>query len=346
VDIHQPQSGEYDMIKFKKIGIHPINTFRTTHGAADEVEVVIVEIDGGLGEASPVKYYGETAQTVCDFIKRAETVIGNDLFKFEDICKRLNLVAANNGAAKAAIDIAIHDAIGKKLNIPVYKLLGITPRDDIATSYTISLSTPDKMKKQTEDNPGYQVYKVKVGIPGDIDMVAAVREATDARIRVDANAGWTLKEAIQKIKHLQKYNIEFVEQPLHWKDYEGLRILRSKIDLPIIADEGVMTAEDIPLYKDIVDGINIKLQKSGGIREAFKMITVARALRMQVMIGCMVETSVSISAAAMLAPLVDYVDLDGNVLIGDDPYDGAKAVNGFLKYPDRPGIGVVKKNNA
>jgi L-alanine-DL-glutamate epimerase-like enolase superfamily enzyme len=199
------------------------------------------------------------------------------------------------------------------------------------------------MKRQTEKNPGYQVYKVKVGVPGDIDMVAAVREATNARIRVDANAGWTLKEAVQKIKNLEKYDIEYVEQPLHWNDFEGFRILRSKVDLPILADEGIMNAESIIKYKDIVDGVNIKLQKSGGIREAFKMIAVARAMKMKVMIGCMVETSVGISAAAQLAPLVDYVDLDGNLLIADDPYDGIKAVNGFLKYNDRPGIGVTEK---
>jgi len=333
------------MIDYKTVKVQLTDTFRTTHGAADEKVVVIVNIAGGLGEASPVSYYGETVETVISFINRAKDVIGDDIFKLEDICGSLNKVAAYNSAAKAAIDIAIHDAIGKKLNIPVYKLLGITPRGNIPTSFTISLSTPDKMKKQTEDNPGYHVYKVKVGVPGDIDMVAAVREATDAGIRVDANAGWTLKEAIQKIKHMEKYNIEFVEQPLHWKDYEVFKILRSKTDLPIIADEGVMTSEDIPLYKDIVDGINIKLQKSGGIREAFKMIAIARAFKMKIMIGCMVETSVGISAAAQLAPLVDYIDLDGNLLISDDPYDGVKAVNGYLKYPDRPGIGVVEKDN-
>jgi len=331
------------MLKAKTVTVHLKDTFRTAHGASDEKRLVIVDIDGGLGEASPVDYYGESVETVNDFIERANGAIGDDIFRLDDIAARLNKIAAFNGAAKAAIDIALHDAVGKRLKQPVYRLLGITPRDDIATSFTISISTPEEMKRQTEQNPGYYVYKVKVGVPGDVDMVAAVREATDAPIRVDANGGWTLKEAVQKIKLLEKYNVQFVEQPLHWKDYEGFRILRSRVDLPILADEGVMTAEDIPLYKDIVDGINIKLQKSGGIREAFKMIAVARAFRMQVMIGCMVESSVGISAAAQLAPLVDYVDLDGNLLIGDDPYDGVRAVNGYLRYTDRPGIGVVAK---
>lgn len=331
------------MIKQKKIKVHLKETFRISHGATDEKELIIAEIGGGLGEASPVSYYGESVDTIGSFLKKAEAVIGDDIFKLEDIMERLDKMMAYNTAAKAAIDIALHDAIGKKLAIPVYKLLGITPRDDIATSYTISINEPDKVKRQAENNPGYHVYKLKVGVPGDIDMVAALREATDAKIRVDANAGWTLKEAVQKIKQLQKYDVEFVEQPLHWYDYEGFRILRSKADLPILADEGIMNAESIPKYKDIVDGINIKLQKSGGIREAFKMIAVARAFKMKVMIGCMVESSVGISAAAQIAPLVDYVDLDGNLLIADDPYDGIKAVNGYLKYNDRPGIGVTEK---
>ena len=331
------------MIKQKKVKVHLKETFRIAHGATDEKELIITEIDGGLGEASPVTYYGESVDTIASFISKAGDSIGDDIFKLEDIMDRLNHLMAYNTAAKASIDIALHDAIGRKLNIPVYKMLGITPRDDIATSYTISINTPEKVKRQTEQNPGYHVYKLKVGWPGDIDTVAAVRDVTNARIRVDANAGWTLKEAVQKIRQLEKYNVEFVEQPLHWFDYEGYRILRAKVDLPIFADEGVMNAESIPKYKDIVDGINIKLQKSGGIREAFKMIAIARSFKMKIMIGCMVESSVGISAAAQIAPLVDYVDLDGNLLIADDPYDGIKAVNGYLKYNDRPGIGVVEK---
>jgi L-Ala-D/L-Glu epimerase len=331
------------MLSQKTVKVHLKQTFRISHGATDEKEIVIANIDGGLGEASPVNYYGETPATISEFIKNASSVIGDDPFKLEQICDKLEHVAAYNFSAKAAIDIALHDLIGKRLGIPVYKLLGITPRDNIATSYTISINDPESIKRQVQANPGYKVYKVKVGVRNDIEMVAAVRESTDAAIRVDANGGWSLKEAVQKIKLLQKYDVEFVEQPLHWKDYKGFKILRQKSELPIFADEGVMRAEDIALYYGLVDGINIKLMKSGGIREAFKMISVARALQMKVMIGCMVETSVAISAAAQLAPLVDYVDLDGNLLIADDPFDGIKAVNGYLKYNDKPGIGVTEK---
>ncbi len=330
-------------IEHKIVKVHMKETFRIAHGASDDKDLVIVNIEGGLGEASPVHYYGESVDTITSFVKKAGDVIGDDIFKLEDIVDNLSNMMAYNTAAKAAIDMALHDAVGKKLGIPVYKMLGITPRDDIPTSYTISINTPDKVKKQTEANPGYQIYKLKVGVPGDIDMVAAVRDVTDARIRVDANEGWTLKEAIQKMKHLEKYDVEFIEQPLHRLDFEGMRILRAKSNLPIIADEGIFNAASIPIYKDLVDGVNIKLQKSGGIREAFKMVAVARAFKLKVMIGCMVESSVGISAAAQIAPLVDYVDLDGNLLIGDDPYDGIGAVNGVLKYNDRPGIGVVEK---
>ncbi len=252
-------------------------------------------------------------------------------------------MAAFNYSAKAGIDVALHDLIGKRLGLPIHKYFGITPREDLATSFTISISDPDTMKKQTEKSPGYHVYKVKVGVPGDIEMVEAVRDATNARIRVDANEGWTAREAIASVKELEKLDVEFIEQPLHRDDLDGFRLLRSKVDLPIIADEGVFRAADIPRYAGLVDGINIKLSKSGGLREAFKMIAVARAHRMKVMIGCMVETSVGITAAAQIASLADYADLDGNLLISDDPYRGVTLDNGYIRLPEGPGLGVTAK---
>lgn len=321
--------------------IHLKSTFRTTHGASDLKKAVIIDIDGGLGEAAYVHYYGESLETVKIFLDKAKAVLDNDPLQLEDLGRRLDGIAAWNFAAKAAVDMAMHDKACKELGIPVHKYFGITPREDLATSYTISISDPDNMKKQTENSPGYKIYKVKVGVPGDVEMVAAVRDATKGRIRVDANEGWTLKEAIARIKALEKLDIEFIEQPLHRDDFDGFRILRSKVDVPIIADEGIFRSGDIPKYYGLVDGINIKLSKSGGLREAFKMIAVARALKMKIMIGCMVETSVGITAAAHLASLVDYADLDGNVLISDDPYRGVTIQNGYLKLPDGPGLGVT-----
>jgi L-Ala-D/L-Glu epimerase len=323
--------------------IHLINTFRTTHGATDVKKPIIVDIDGGLGEAAYVNYYGESLETVKAFLDKAKVVLGDDPFQLEELGGKLDKVAAWNFSAKAAIDMAMHDRACKTLGIPLYKYFGITPREDLETSFTISISDPDTMKKQTEDSPGYHVYKVKVGVPGDIEMVAAVRDATTARIRVDANEGWNLKEAMTRIKELERLDVEFIEQPLHRDDFEGFKILRSKVNMPIIADEGIFRAGDIPKYVGLVDGINIKLCKSGGLREAFKMIAVARAHRMKIMIGCMVETSVGITAAAHLAMLVDYADLDGNVLISDDPYRGVTIKDGCLRLPDGPGLGVVAK---
>ena len=326
---------------YKECEIHLINTFRTSHGASDSKKVVIVDIDGGLGEASPVNYYGESLHTIKAFLDQARIELANsDPMELETLGKKLDSIAAWNYSAKAAVDIAMHDLICKKLGIPIYKYFGITPRNDLATSFTISISDPDNMKKQTLQSPGYQVYKVKVGVPGDIEMVAAVRDATKARIRVDANEGWSLKEAIWRIKELEKLDVEFIEQPLHRDDFDGFRVLRSRVDMPIIADEGVFRSGDIPKYVGLVDGINIKLSKSGGLREAFKMIAVARAHKMKIMIGCMIETSVGITAAAHIASLVDYADLDGNVLIADDPYRGVRIENGCLRLSNKPGLGV------
>jgi L-alanine-DL-glutamate epimerase-like enolase superfamily enzyme len=330
-------------INTEEYKIHLVNTFRTTHGARDVMDVLIVNIEEGIGEASPVHYYGEDLLTAKIFIDKASRQIDTDPFQLEKLTSDLEKVGAFNYSAKAAIDMAMHDLAAKKLGVPLYNFFGITPRNDLATSFTISISDPDTMKKQTEKNKGYHVYKVKVGVPGDIEMIEAVRDATKAKIRVDANEGWTVKEAFPKIKELERLDIEFIEQPLHRDDFEGFKILRTKTDLPIIVDEGVFRSGDIPKYVGLADGINIKLSKSGGLREAMKMISVARAHKMKVMIGCMVETSVGITAAAQIASLVDYADLDGNILISDDPFKGVEIENGYLKLPGGPGLGVVKR---
>jgi L-alanine-DL-glutamate epimerase-like enolase superfamily enzyme len=330
-------------VSIKEFDIHLINTFRTTHGAIDTKRALIVDIDGGLGEAAPARYYGEDATTVRNFVEKASKILGDDPFQLESLSEKLDGVAALNYSARAAIDVALHDLVGKKLGLPIHRYFGITPPENLATSFTISISDPDTMKKQTEESPGYHIYKVKVGVSGDIEMVEAVRDATSARIRVDANEGWTVREAIARVKELEKLDVEFIEQPLHRDDFDGFRLLRSRVDLPIIADEGVFRAADIPKYAGLVDGINIKLAKSGGLREAFKMVAVARAHRMKVMIGCMVETSVGITAAAQIASLVDYADLDGNLLISDDPYRGVTLDNGYIRLPDGPGLGVTTK---
>jgi len=241
------------------------------------------------------------------------------------------------------VDMAVYDIMGKMLGVPVYKLLGATAKRTPHTSFTIGLDTPAQMAKKALLAKDYPILKIKVGTRHDLDIIKAIRDVTNAVLRVDANAGWTPKEAIKNIEALLPYNIEFVEQPVASHDLKGLKMVRENSPLPIIADESCVTVEDIPRVADCVDGINIKLMKCGGILPALKMIHVARAHHLRIMIGCMIESSLAITAAAHLTPLVDYADLDGHLLIDDDIYEGVKVENGKLLLPERPGLGVVEK---
>jgi L-alanine-DL-glutamate epimerase-like enolase superfamily enzyme len=319
---------------------HP---FRISRSVTEVKKNVIVNIDEGIGEAAPSAYYGENAETVIECLEKVKDQIGDDPFQIESILSKLNEKITGNFSAKAAIDLALHDLIGKRLNIPLYKLLGLNGKAPIVTSYTIGIDTPEKMKEKTKEAKDFLIYKVKVGVENDIEMVKAVREMTDAKIRVDANAGWTPDEAIEKIKRLAEYDIEFVEQPTDPKDKEGLKKIKKDVNVPIIIDEHLMTAKDILQFVGLCDGINIKLAKCGGIREALRMIHVARAHDLLVMIGCMIESSVGITAAAHIGSLVDFLDLDGNLLLSNDPYVGVKLQKGKLYLSDLPGLGVMPK---
>ncbi|MDQ2904808.1 MAG: dipeptide epimerase [Chloroflexota bacterium] len=318
--------------------------FRISRGVQHISENVIVQVTHkdivGLGEASPAEYYGESPGTVLACMGQFAGNLGDDPFLIEDIFERLDHIIGLNPAAKAAIDMALYDIMGKMLGVPVYKLLGLNPAHAAHTSFTLGIDTPANMAKKAQLARDYPILKVKVGTKNDIDVLKAIREVSDATIRVDANAGWTPKEAIKNINELAPYNIEFVEQPIPARDLAGLKLIRDNVALPIIADESCITVDDIPLVAECVDGINIKLMKCGGIRHALKMIHVARAHNLRVMIGCMIESSLSITAAAHLTPLVDYADLDGHLLIDDDPYVGVTVNEGKLILPDGPGLGV------
>jgi len=321
---------------------HP---FRISRSVTESRKNVIVEIDGGIGEAAPSPYYGENAETVIACLERIKDHIGDDPFQIETILSGLNDKISGNYSAKAAIDIALYDWMGKKLNVPVYQLLGLDGKKPLVTSFTIGIDTPEKMKEKTREAKGFQVYKVKVGVENDIEMVKAVREVTDAKIRVDANGGWKdVDEALSKINHLKKYKIEFVEQPIDPDDKKGLEKIKRESEIPIIIDEHLMTSKDIPDFVGLCDGINIKLAKCGGIREALSMIHTARAHGLRVMIGCMIESSVGIAAAAQIGSLVDFLDLDSNLLITNDPYEGMKVTDGMIYLSDRPGLGIVPRN--
>jgi L-Ala-D/L-Glu epimerase len=245
-------------------------------------------------------------------------------------------------ASRAAIDIALHDLWGKRLGQPLYRLFGLDAKRLPLTSFTIAMDEPAIMAERAKAS-GLPIIKIKVGGPNDEAMVAAIRNATTAKLRVDANAGWTREQAAAMIPRLVQYDLEFIEQPLPVGDIEGLRWLRAqKYGLPIFADEPVKTAHDVASHAGAVDGVVIKLMKTGGLREALRAIHTARALDMQVMLSCMVESSVGVTAAAHLAPLADYADLDGPLLIRNDRFKGVSYDGAQMQLPDGAGLGVVE----
>ena len=311
-----------------------------------EVCNVIVQIQYnehvGYGEAAGDEYYGENQEAVLACISTFAGNLGDDRFLIEDIMSHLDHLIRLNPAAKAAVDMALYDLVGKMLNVPVYKFLGLNPKHTPHTSFTLGIDTPDNMAKKALLARDYPILKVKVGTKHDLDNLKAIREVSTATIRVDANTAWTPKEAIKMINALAPYGIEFVEQPTSPRNLDGLRLIRDNVPVPIIADESCVTIEDIPRLAECVDGVNFKLMKSNGITNVLKMIHVARAHNLRVMIGCMIESSLAITAAAHLTPLVDYADLDGHLLIDNDPYEGVKVANGKLMLPNTPGLGVRK----
>ena len=331
-------------IDAKPIDLKLTTPFRISRGVQHTSQNAIVQINHneytGYGEASPSEYYGESVETVLACIILFAGNLGNDPFMIDDIMHGLDKIIRLNPSAKAAVDMALYDLMGKMLGVPLYKLLGLNPKHTPHTSFTIVIDTPTEIAKKSMMTKEYPIIKIKVVTRHDLEIIKAIRDVTNAVIRVDANAAWTPKEAIKMINALVPFNIEFVEQPVAAYDHKGLKLVRDNVPLPIIADESCVTIEDIPRLADCVDGLNLKLMKSNGINTVLKMIHVARAHSLRVMLGCMIESSLAKTAAAHLTPLVDYADLDGNLLINNDPYEGVKMVDGKLLLPDAPGLGV------
>ena len=245
-------------------------------------------------------------------------------------------------AAKAAIDIALMDWVAKKLGVPLYRYFGLDPKDAPVTTFSIGIDTPEITRQKVREAEAYPVLKIKVGLDTDEATIEAVRSVTKKPLRVDANEGWkNREEVVRKINWLETQGVEFVEQPMPASMGEDIRWVRSRVHLPIIADEACLRASDIPKCAGIYDGVNVKLDKSGGILEGYRMIQIAKSLGMKTMLGCMISSSVSVTAAAHLSPLVDYADLDGNLLIANDPYRGVTVEQGKLVLPDRPGLGLI-----
>ena len=247
-----------------------------------------------------------------------------------------------NWAGKAAIDIALLDWVGQKLGIPLYTLFGLDPQDAPLTTFSIGIDTPEITRQKTREAESYPVLKVKVGLATDEPTIEAVRSVTRKPLRVDANEGWTSKEeAVRKINWLETQGVEMIEQPLAAERIEDTRWIRSRVHIPIIADEACQRASDIPKLRDAYDGVNVKLDKSGGVLEAYRMIEIAHSMGMRTMLGCMISSSVSVTAAAHLSPLVNYADLDGNLLIANDPFHGVTVDKGKLILPKGAGLGLT-----
>jgi len=320
------------------------DTFRISRGELDCKKIVVAHIDEGMGEASPTGYYNESFETVISFFGQAKPVLEKSTFEIENILDKLDQIQNLNYSAKAAIDTALYDLVGKKKNLPVYDYLGLSGEIKAPISYTIGIDSLDKMQEKTRYTKGFEVCKVKVGFSGDIEIIKGIREVTDKKIRVDANGGWSAEEAIKKINQLEELGVELVEQPLKADDIDGLKLVRQNTLLPIILDEPICTSQDVARFVGLCDGINIKLMKCGGLTEALKMISLAKSLKLKIMLGCMIESSLGITAMAHLASLADYLDLDGNLLISNDPFEGVKLVNGKLALPKGAGLGVRSRN--
>lgn len=298
----------------------------------------------GYGEASMPPYLGQTVESVCSFLKKVDLEQFPDPFCIDDILTYIDSLSDGDSAAKAAVDIALHDLVGKIIDAPWHRMLGLNPEKTPNTTYTIGIDTDEMVKLKTREVAGqFKILKVKLGTPRDREMIRAIREVSDLPIAVDVNQGWkNKKKALDEIFWLKEQGIVMVEQPMPKEMLDANAWLTERSPLPTFADEAIQRLKDIPAVKGAYTGINIKLMKCTGMREAWKMMNYARAEGMKVMIGCMTETSCAIAAAAQLSPAVDFADLDGNLLIANDIFRGTTVVDGKITLNQLPGIGIEK----
>jgi L-alanine-DL-glutamate epimerase-like enolase superfamily enzyme len=343
-------SGKGLQLRFIPYELELKHTFTLANSSRKSTPDVLTCIDfegmTGYGESSMPPYLGESIESATKFLSSLNLGQFKDPFQMEDILRYVDSVMPGNCAAKAAVDIALHDLVGKIMGQPWYKIWGFDPADTPNTSFTIGIDTPEVVKQKVAEAAPYKILKVKLGQKTDKEMIETIRAVTNIPLCVDVNQGWTDKNmALEMIHWLKEKGVVFVEQPMSKTSVDDMAWLTENSPLPTIGDESVQRLPDVMKAKGVYSGINIKLMKCTGMREAHQMLTLAKSLDMKVMIGCMTETSCAVSAGAQLAPKADWADLDGNLLISNDPYSGVRVVDGKITLIDQPGIGIcsVKK---
>ncbi|MGH7602968.1 MAG: dipeptide epimerase [Gemmatimonadaceae bacterium] len=325
--------------------IHPFVIARGGYAHHRNVVVRIVDDDGleGFGEAAPNRYYGESVATVIAALGQFKPLVEwAHPLSLEAIETQMNRALRGNASAKSAVSSALHDLLGKRLGLPLHRIWGLDAASAPQSSFTIAITENEELKARVAEARDYPILKIKLGTDRDTEIVRIVRDAApDKRLRVDANAAWTPKQAVKMGEFLLEQGVEMLEQPVPANDIEGLRFVRKRVQLPVFADESCLVAADIPKLAGAVDGINIKLAKCGSLREALRMIHTARSLDMQVMAGCMIESSLGISAIAQISPLLDTADFDGAALLSSDPFRGTTIAGGTIKLTDAPGLGAT-----
>ncbi|MEN7549615.1 dipeptide epimerase [Rapidithrix thailandica] len=333
-------------LTYKPYNLKKKHVFRIARGARTSTPLVLTRITfegvSGYGEASMPPLYGESVESTMAFYQQLDLSQFQNPFELETILNYVDQVAPGHPAAKAAIDIALHDLIGKLLKIPCYQYFGLPASQKAYTSKTIGIDTPDVVKERVLEAKEFQYLKIKLGSDTDKEIIQAVREVSNQALYIDANQGWTDRnKALEMIYWLQEQGTVMIEQPMPVDQVVDLAWLSEKSPLPIIGDEGVQRLPDVLKAKHIYNGVNIKLMKSTGLREAYQMIVLAKSMGLKVMLGCMSETSCAISAAAQLAHHADFVDLDGNLLVTNNPYLGVGLEQGKLQLSNTPGLGLA-----
>lgn len=329
----------------RRIDLPLRHTWTISRGSSQSRSNVLVRLTheglSGLGEAAPNARYGEDWSTVLAALDRFEPLLGQDFEDHGTVIDRIAAEVQGDASARAAIDIALHDLAARRRGVPLYRLLEVDPAKIPETSYSIGLDAIPVMQEKAREAERFRILKVKLGTPEDREIVKAIRAVTDKPLYVDANEAWNdPKQAIAMIRWMEGMGVLLVEQPLPAADLEGAKQVRDQVSLPVFADEAASSSRDLQALAQAYDGVNVKVQKAGGLREARRMIEAARSFGLQVLLGCMVETSIGITAAAHLAGLADRADLDGNLLLLDDPFRGAVVQEGRVVPPNGPGLGV------